>query len=44
MAKVICVLYDDPVDGMPKTYARDTIPRVAGYPGGQTAPTPKHID
>jgi formate dehydrogenase len=44
MAKVICVLYDDPVDGMPKTYARDTIPRIAGYPGGQTAPTPKQID
>jgi formate dehydrogenase len=44
MAKVICVLYDDPVDGMPKTYARDTIPRITGYPGGQTAPTPKQID
>src|ERR1700728_2221697 len=44
MAKVICVLYDDPVDGMPKKYARDTIPRIAGYPGGQTAPTPKQID
>jgi formate dehydrogenase len=44
MAKVICVLYDDPVDGMPKTYARDSIPRIAGYPGGQTAPTPKQID
>jgi formate dehydrogenase len=44
MAKVICVLHDDPVDGMPKTYARDTIPRIAGYPGGQTAPTPKNID
>src|ERR1700686_3873564 len=44
MAKVICVLYDDPVDGMPKTYARDTVPRVASYPGGQTAPNPKQID
>src|SRR5450631_3709753 len=44
MAKVICVLYDDPVDGMPKTYARDTIPRIAGYPGGQTVPSPKKID
>src|SRR5471030_3554050 len=44
MAKVICVLYDDPVDGMPKTYARDTIPRIERYPGGQTAPTPKQID
>src|ERR1700722_15097322 len=44
MAKVICVLYDDPVDGMPRKYARDTIPHIARYPGGQTAPTPKQID
>ena len=22
MAKVVCVIYDDPVDGYPKTYAR----------------------
>jgi len=26
MAKVLCVLYDDPVDGYPTTYARDEIP------------------
>jgi formate dehydrogenase len=44
MAKVVCVLYDDPVSGMPKTYARDTIPHIEGYPGGQTAPTPRAID
>jgi formate dehydrogenase len=44
MAKVLCVLYDDPVDGHPKAYARDGIPRIEGYPGGQTAPTPKRID
>jgi len=44
MAKVLCVLYDDPVDGHPRAYARDGIPHVAGYPGGQTAPTPKAID
>jgi formate dehydrogenase len=44
MAKVLCVLYDDPVGGVPKSYARDAIPRVERYPGGQTAPTPKHID
>jgi formate dehydrogenase len=44
MAKILCVLYDDPVDGMPKTYARDSIPRIERYPGGQTAPTPKQID
>src|SRR5271155_893627 len=44
MAKVICVLYDDPVDGYPKTYARDDVPRIERYPGGQTLPTPKAID
>ncbi len=44
MAKVVCVLYDDPVDGYPKTYARDGLPKLSGYPGGQTLPTPKGID
>ncbi len=44
MSKVVCVLYDDPVGGMPKSYARDTIPHIERYPGGQTAPTPKQID
>jgi formate dehydrogenase len=44
MAKVLCVLYDDPVSGHPKSYARDGIPKVERYPGGQTTPTPKQID
>ncbi|MDB6082976.1 MAG: Formate dehydrogenase [Gammaproteobacteria bacterium] len=44
MAKVLCVLYDDPVTGYPKTYARDTIPNVERYPDGQTTPTPQAID
>src|SRR6202163_1063650 len=44
MAKIICVLYDDPVDGYPKSYARDGIPKISHYPGGQTLPTPKAID
>ncbi len=44
MAKIICVLYDDPVGGYPKTYARDSIPEIKSYPGGQTAPTPQRID
>jgi hypothetical protein len=44
MAKVLCVLYDDPVGGMPKMYARDAIPHILRYPGGQTTPTPKQID
>jgi formate dehydrogenase len=44
MAKVLCVLYDDPVDGYPPAYARDEIPKIDGYPDGQTAPTPEAID
>lgn len=41
MAKVLCVLYPDPIDGYPPKYARDDIPTVTGYANGQTAPTPK---
>jgi formate dehydrogenase len=44
MAKVLCVLYDDPVSGYPKTYARDAIPTISSYPGGQTTPTPDALD
>ncbi|MFC0555883.1 NAD-dependent formate dehydrogenase [Planotetraspora thailandica] len=44
MAKVLCVLYDDPVDGYPSTYARDDLPVIDHYPGGQTLPTPKAVD
>jgi len=44
MAKVVCVLYDDPVGGYPKTYARDDVPQPKIYPDGQTLPTPKAID
>ncbi len=44
MAKVLCVLYDDPVDGYPPAYARDDVPAVADYHDGQTTPTPDGID
>jgi formate dehydrogenase len=44
MAKIVCVLYDDPIDGYPKSYARDSIPEIKVYPDGQTTPTPKAID
>jgi formate dehydrogenase len=44
MAKVVCVLYDDPVDGYPKSYARDSVPKLEHYPGGQSLPSPKAID
>lgn len=42
--KIITVLYDDPVTGYPKTYARDSIPKIERYPNGQSVPTPKKID
>jgi formate dehydrogenase len=44
MAKVLCVLYPDPVGGQPTTYARDAIPEIQVYPNGQTTPTPNGID
>jgi formate dehydrogenase len=44
MAKIVCVLYDDPVGGYPKTYARDSLPRLERYPDGQQLPTPQGID
>ena len=44
MAKVLCVLYDDPVDGYPSSYPRADLPKLERYPDGQTLPTPKSID
>ncbi len=44
MAKIVCVLYEDPVDGYPGSYARDAIPTLESYPGGQALPTPERID
>jgi formate dehydrogenase len=44
MSKILCVLFDDPIDGYPPAYARDDIPVIDHYPGGQTAPSPKAID
>lgn len=43
MAKILCVLYPDPETGYPPQYARDTIPHIAGYANGQTAPTPHDL-
>lgn len=42
--KVVCVLYDDPVDGYPPQYARYDIPKLERYPDGMSLPTPKSID
>ena len=44
MAKILCVLYEDPVSGYPRTYPRDDIPSFDRYPNGQTVPSPRAID
>ncbi len=44
MAKILCVLYKDPINGYPTSYARDDIPNLKHYPNRQTLPTPKAID
>ena len=42
--KILCVLYDDPKDGMPKNYPLSELPELKKYPDGMTLPTPKAID
>jgi formate dehydrogenase len=44
MANVLCVLYDDPVGGYPRSYAREEIPKIERYYDGQSTPTPQGID
>src|SRR5437773_219293 len=44
MAKILCVLYGDPVTGHPKEMIRDGIPQLSRYPDGQTVPSPSAID
>jgi formate dehydrogenase len=44
MANILCVLYEDPVDGYPPSYARDDVPKIESYYDGQTTPTPEGID
>jgi len=44
VAKIVCVLYEDPVDGYPTSFAREGLPKLTSYPGGQTLPTPSAID
>ena len=42
--KILCILYDDPKDGMPKSYPVKELPKLEKYPDGMTLPTPKGID
>ena len=36
--KVLCVLYDDPKGGMPKSYPLSELPKIEKYPDGMTLP------
>ena len=42
--KILCVLYDDPKGGMPKSYPVSSLPKLEKYPDGMKLPTPKGID
>lgn len=44
MAKILVVLYPDPVDGYPPRYARKSIPVITHYPDGQQVPQPDAVD
>ncbi len=42
--KILCVLYDDPKGGMPKSYPLSDLPKLEKYPDGMTLPSPKGRD
>ena len=42
--KILCVLYDDPKSGMPKSYPLSDLPKLEKYPDGMTLPSPKGRD
>mgnify|MGYP006234829385 FL=1 len=42
--KVLCILYDDPKGGMPKSYPLSQLPKIEKYPDGMTLPSPKGRD
>ena len=37
--KILCVLYDDPKGGMPKSYPLGDLPKLDKYPDGMKLPT-----
>ena len=42
--KVLCILYDDPKGGMPKSYPIGDLPKLERYPDGMSLPSPKGRD
>ena len=42
--KILCILYDDPKDGMPSSYPVKELPKLEKYPDGMALPSPKGRD
>lgn len=42
--KVLCILYDDPTNGMPSSYPMEDLPVIDKYPDGMTLPSPNGRD
>ncbi len=42
--KILCILYDDPKGGMPKSYPLSDLPKLEKYPDGMSLPSPKGRD
>ncbi len=42
--KILCVLYDDPINGMPKNYPLGDLPKIDKYPDGMSLPSPNGRD
>ncbi len=42
--KILCVLYDAPMNGMPKNYPLEDLPKIDKYPDGMTLPSPNGRD
>ena len=42
--KILCILYDDPKNGMPERYPLSELPKLDSYPDGMSLPTPKGRD
>ena len=42
--KILCVLYDDPTNGMPTSYPLEDLPVIHNYPDGMTLPSPQGRD
>jgi formate dehydrogenase len=42
--KILCILYDDPTNGMPTSYPMEDLPIINNYPDGMSLPSPQGRD